>query len=114
MVAAMSLLSRTKEISKKKGISIEKLADTIGVSKSGIYQWDKHEPKPSTVEKVANVLNVSTDYLLGRTDTMSTQNQIEEVDLREAKHEILSYGGKPISDEDWAIIKRILESGISE
>ena len=68
----MTLLSRTKEIAKRRGISMESLAKQVGISKSGIYQWDKHEPKPSTIEKVATVLNVSTDYLLGRTDEMNT------------------------------------------
>ncbi|MDK1726243.1 helix-turn-helix domain-containing protein [Dellaglioa algida] len=99
----MSLLSRTKEISKKKGISIEKLADTIGVSKSGIYQWDKHEPKPSTVEKVANVLNVSTDYLLGRTDVMNISPQEQEqIDMKDMLQDnrILSFDGKPIPEKD--------------
>lgn len=93
---------------------MEKLANQVGISKSGIYQWDNHEPKPSTIDKVADVLNVSTDYLLGRTDVPNSDISNTEIDLRDAKHEILSYGGKPISDEDWAIIKRILESGISE
>lgn len=110
----MTLLSRTKEIAKRRGISMEKLANRVGISKSGIYQWDSHEPKPSTIDKVADVLNVSTDYLLGRTDVPNSDVNNEEIDLRDAKHEILSYGGKPISDEDWAVIKRILESGISE
>ncbi|MGL5900675.1 MAG: helix-turn-helix domain-containing protein [Lactobacillaceae bacterium] len=110
----MTLLSRTKEIAKRRGISMEKLANQVGISKSGIYQWDNHEPKPSTIDKVADVLNVSTDYLLGRTDVPNSDTGNAEIDLRDAKHEILSYGGKPISDEDWAVIKRILESGISE
>jgi len=110
----MTLLSRTKEIAKRRGISMEKLANQVGISKSGIYQWDNHEPKPSTIDKVADVLNVSTDYLLGRTDVPNSDVNNKEIDLRDAKHEILSYGGKPISDEDWAVIRRILESGISE
>lgn len=110
----MTLLSRTKEIAKRRGISMEKLANQVGISKSGIYQWNNHEPKPSTVDKVADALNVSTDYLLGRTDIPTSNIDKNEIDLKEARHEILSYGGKPISDEDWAVIKRILESGISE
>jgi len=35
----MTLLSRTKEIAKKRGMSMESLANKVGISKSGIYQW---------------------------------------------------------------------------
>lgn len=110
----MSIYSRTKEVANLRKISLADVEIKAGLSEKSLYKWKQSTPKADNLEKVANVLNVSVDYLLGRTDSMNTPNQIEEVDLRDAKHEILSYGGKPISDEDWAIIKRILESGISE
>ena len=97
----MTLLSRTKEIAKGRGISMELLAKQVGISKSGIYQWDKHEPKPSTVEKVATVLNVSTDYLLGRSDDM---NAFSNPDSDEAsglgQSIMMAFDGKDIPDED--------------
>lgn len=108
----MTLLSRTKETAKMRGISIEKLANKVGISKSGIYQWDIHEPKPSTISKVANVLHVSTDYLLGRTDEMnlSTTDSQKEVDIKDAlEHDImLAFDGKPISDKYKRIILELL------
>ncbi len=95
----MTLLSRTKEIAKKRGMSMESLANKVGISKSGIYQWDKHEPKPSTIQKVADVLNVSTDYLLGRTDEMNparSNNELSGFD----EEIMMAFDGKPIPDED--------------
>ncbi|MGO3380223.1 MAG: helix-turn-helix domain-containing protein [Lactococcus cremoris] len=96
----MTLLSRTKEIAKKRGMSMESLANKVGISKSGIYQWDKHEPKPSTIQKVADVLHVSTDYLLGRTDEMNvtTVETVKKADLDDDEL-LLSFQGKDITPE---------------
>jgi len=112
----MTLLSRTKDIVKKRGISMERLAKEIGISKSGIYQWDAHEPKPSTINKAADFLHVSVDYLMERTDDPSqylseTERMTSNIDLKEAKNNgaILSWGGVDIDDDDMEIIKRILE-----
>lgn len=109
----MTLLSRTKEIAKKRGMSMESLANKVGISKSGIYQWDKHEPKPSTIQKVADVLHVSTDYLLGRTDEMNpslANNKPTEVDIKKAIEQdiTLAFDGKPISDKYKRIIIELL------
>ena len=109
----MTLLSRTKEIAKKRGMSMESLANKVGISKSGIYQWDKHEPKPSTIHKVADVLHVSTDYLLGRTDEMNpslANNKPTEVDIKKAIEQdiMLAFDGKPISDKYKRIIIELL------
>lgn len=96
----MTLLSRTKEIAKKRGMSMESLANKVGISKSGIYQWNKHEPKPSTIQKVADVLHVSTDYLLGRTDEMNatTVETVKKADIDDDEL-LLSFQGKDITPE---------------
>lgn len=108
----MTLLSRTKNIAKLRGLSIEKLAEQVGISKSGLYQWDKHEPKPSTIEKTASILNVSTDYLLGRTDNMNglQPNSQTEIDIKKAIENdiMLAFDGKPISDKYKRIIIELL------
>lgn len=92
---------------------MESLANKVGISKSGIYQWDKHEPKPSTIQKVADVLHVSTDYLLGRTDEMNpslANNKPTEVDIKKAIEQdiMLAFDGKPISDKYKRIIIELL------
>lgn len=108
----MTLLSRTKEIAKKRGMSMESLANKVGISKSGIYQWDKHEPKPSTIQKVADVLHVSTDYLLGRTDEMNyISDDKKQIDLKDTlDNEImLAFDGHEIPDEDKVKIREYIE-----
>ena len=102
----MTLLSRTKEIAKKRGMSMESLANKVGISKSGIYQWDKHEPKPSTIQKVADVLHVSTDYLLGRTDEM---NATSSDDLTEPQRQVAYFIDPQATKEDIEQIKKLVE-----
>lgn len=96
----MTLLSRTKELTKKRGLTIEKLADRVGIAKSSIYQWNNHEPKPSTINKVADVLDVSTDYLLGRTNQMNSyDSQSKKTDILDDSV-ILAFDGMEIPEED--------------
>ncbi|WP_338753203.1 helix-turn-helix transcriptional regulator [Leuconostoc mesenteroides] len=108
----MTLFERTKKLSKQKGWNLQTTAEKAGLSQNAIYNWKKKEPSKVSLKAVADVLGVSSDYLSGKTNVLNENKK--EIDLKDAKHEILSYGGKPISDEDWAVIKRILESGISE
>lgn len=96
----MTLLSRTKEMTKKRGLTIEMLAKEIGIAKSGIYQWDKHEPKPSVLDKTATILGVSTDYLLGRTNQMNSYDSSNKTTDIADDTLIMAFDGKPIPDED--------------
>lgn len=73
----MTLYERTESISKKRGLSLKKLAREAGLAENSIYDWKKSTPKADNLQKVANVLNVSTDYLLG-----NDKNNIEPPQLR--------------------------------
>lgn len=51
----------------------EQVADLIGVTKSAVsaYENDLRQPSYETLIRLANLYNVSTDYLLGRSDMVS-------------------------------------------
>lgn len=63
-------MNRIKEIRKKRNITQIRLSTEIEVSQETIsaYENDKAEPKLDKLVKIADFLNTSTDYLLGRTD----------------------------------------------
>lgn len=96
----MTLVSRTKEIAQQRGLSLKTVANKAGLAENAIYRWDENNPKSENLEKVADVLNVSTDYLLGRTvkehETPSKDKITELLD----KETILALDGMAISDED--------------
>ncbi|WP_432707917.1 helix-turn-helix domain-containing protein [Leuconostoc citreum] len=81
-----------------------------GLADKSIYSWDRSTPKADNLQKVADVLHVSTDYLLGRTDEMnsSTSGGPKQVDLSDDDI-IMAFNGKPISDKYRRAIKAFLE-----
>ncbi len=72
---------------KRKKISQDELAKTIGVHAPVIGRYERDEVKPSieTATKIANALNVSLDYLTGLSDleldkpTVDTITQIQQL-----------------------------------
>ena len=109
----MTLYERTINLSKQRGYSLKNLAIKAGLAENSIYDWKKSTPKADNLQKVADVLNVSTDYLLGRTDDMNpslSNNKPTEVDIKKAIEQdiMLAFDGKPISDKYKRIIIELL------
>ncbi len=66
----MDITNRIKETAKQKGVSIPMLEDQCGLGRNTIYKWDQSPPSVTKVEKVADLLDVSIDYLVkGRDHT---------------------------------------------
>lgn len=62
--------NRIKILREEKGLKQEDLAKEMSVSPStiGMYEINKREPNNELVLKLAEFFNVSTDYLLGKSD----------------------------------------------
>lgn len=76
-------MNRLKFLRNEKGENLEKIAKYLDVSIQTIsnYENEKREMTPDTIIKLAEYFNVSTDYLLGKSDIRN----IEE-DFRFAYH----------------------------
>lgn len=59
---------RIKELAKKRGLSINSLEEKMGYSRNTIYALKRNKPGSEKLQEIADYFNVSTDYLLGRTD----------------------------------------------
>lgn len=61
---------RLKELREKKGISQRELAKMLGFSQGTVGNWESGIRKPTykTLYKIADLFNVSVDYLMGNTD----------------------------------------------
>lgn len=64
----MNTLDRIKLLAKQRDVTIKELAANIGIGENSIYRWDKTSPASDKLQKVADYFDVSTDYLLGRTE----------------------------------------------
>lgn len=103
----MTVFERIKEVSKTRGMSLLQLNDKAGLKKNVIYSWKTKQPSAEKLKAVSEVLGVSTDYLLGKTDNPSATNKPKEVDI-EDENILMTFDGKPIPEEDMEIIKRLL------
>lgn len=74
----MSLLEKIQYLCEEIGISVPKLEQTLGFGKGSIYKWSKSSPTIDKLEKVANYLKVSLDYLLDRGNVFDLGPYIEE------------------------------------
>lgn len=96
----MSIFERVKEIADLRKISLQTLAEQSNMGINSIYGWKTKKPSIDKISAVADVLNVSTDYLLGRTDEMN-ETKIEKVKKADIDDDelLLSFQGKDITPE---------------
>lgn len=61
---------RLKKQRKAKSISQIEMASKLGITRQGYshYETDRNEPDHKTLVKIAEILECSVDYLLGRSD----------------------------------------------
>ena len=64
----MSLLENVKELVSQRKMTVAELERKLDFSQGSIRHWDKTYPGVDKVQKVAEYFDVSTDYLLGRSD----------------------------------------------
>ncbi len=96
----MTLVSRTKEMAQQRGLSLKTLASKAGLAENAIYRWDDNNPKSENLEKVADILHVSTDYLLGRTDEMNATSCDKKVADILDDETILAFDGMEIEESE--------------
>ncbi|MDQ8481050.1 helix-turn-helix transcriptional regulator [Enterococcus faecium] len=71
----MTTFDRVKQLADNQKISIVELEEKLGFGRNSLYSWKTKTPNGDRLKKVADYFNVSTDYLLGRTDNPSTKNE---------------------------------------
>lgn len=61
---------RLKIVRNQAGLSQKSLAEQLYVTQQSVWKWEMNEssPNPETVAKIAEIFNVSADYLLGITE----------------------------------------------
>lgn len=77
-------MERLKELRKSKKLTLKELGKMVGASESTIslYESGKRQPDYSTLQRFADVFEVTTDYLLGREDAPSkADEELQDVDF---------------------------------
>ena len=118
------IYERIKELSKVRGISINKLENELKMAKGYLSKIDKVKPSNERLMSIADYFNVSLEYLLTgeekaeNTSALSTRN---ERDIEKALQETLDkldsqdglmFDGEALDDETKELLKISLEGAI--
>jgi transcriptional regulator with XRE-family HTH domain len=103
----MGIGNKIKVLRQEKRYKQAELAARVGVSRLmlGKYERNKATPSAETLQKVAQVLEVSTDYLLSDVENDETSPNFGDQTLRKYFEEI-----DKMSDEERGHVKFILDA----
>ncbi|GMA06982.1 transcriptional regulator [Tetragenococcus halophilus subsp. flandriensis] len=101
---------KIKELRKSKKFTQKDVAEKIGITRPAYtaYEIGKRQPDFETLQKIADLYEVSIDYLLGREEIESLP-QYTSVDLDKMLDSAMSFDGKPMTDNDREVIRAYLE-----
>lgn len=103
--------NRIAELREQKGWTQEQLATSIGITRAALshYEKNRREPDFETLTQLANLFQVSVDYLIGRTDHSAypldrdVQQFVDDLELSDAeilKKFNLMIDGRKLTDEE--------------
>ena len=106
------IIERLKKLRKEGKLTQKDIATFLNISQPAYQQFESGKKKMNleTMEKLADFFNVSTDYLLGKTDFPDLDL---EVDIDNAIDNSVAYDGTPITDNYREIIKNFLKDYFS-
>lgn len=123
---------RIQILREEKNLKQKDLAEMAGITEATLsrYENGKREPRGEIVSRLANALNVSTDYLLGRTPIQETnidnkltekdkkdiQKDLKEImdEYREQKDGSKYYNGVELQDEDFDYLELAMEVALEK
>lgn len=104
---------KVRELAKKQGLSLNQVEEKLGYSKNTLYSLKRQKVSSERLQEIADYFNVSTDYLLGRTDNPIIAGDAvakTEIDLKKDAAESFFYDGHELNDEDLDLISSLLEA----
>ena len=106
------LVNRIIDLREKRDWNQTELGRKIGLEKSAMNKIENGTRRVSTEElqKLAEVFNVTTDYLLGRNQTpeWATKEDIIELDKLLESNSNMAYGGETLTPEQLQRVRDVL------
>ena len=98
----MAFAERLKELRKQAHLTQVELAKRLGIGQSSYADWERGKKKPTqdNLVKIAQVLNVSVDYLVGSSEEKS--DDLDNIEL------LFRMNSKGLTDEEKVIFKKEL------
>lgn len=101
---------RIRKRRKTLNITATRLGEMIGVSQAAVTAYESGTRKPNIeyLHKLADALETSADYLIGRTNDSSPKGRDDEI-AEIIKNNDFHYNGEKLSEEDLQLFIKILE-----
>lgn len=98
----MEFSERLKELRKQAHLTQVELASKLGIVQSSYADWERGKKKPTqeNLVKIAQILNVSVDYLVGNSEEKN--DELDNIEL------LFRMNSKGLSDEEKRIFKKEL------
>lgn len=98
----MEFSERLKELRKQAHLTQVELASKLGVVQSSYADWERGKKKPTqdNLVKIAQILNVSVDYLVG--NSQDTSDELDNIEL------LFRMNSKGLTEEEKKIFKKEL------
>jgi transcriptional regulator with XRE-family HTH domain len=105
----MSVGNRIKELRTKRGFMQSDMSERLKMGRANYSHIENSRVSPSgdVLDLIANILNTSTDYLLGRTDDASIKplSKIKNPDIR-----AISRASDKMTDEQAEQLRKVAEA----
>lgn len=98
----MEFSERLKTLRKQAQLTQVDVAEKLGISQPAYASWERGIKKPTqeNLVKIAQILNVSVDYLVGNSD--NTEDELDNIEL------LFRMNSKGLTDEEKVIFKKEL------
>ena len=100
----MEFSERLKNLRKQAHLTQVDVAEKLGISQPAYASWERGAKKPTqdNLVKIAQVLNVSIDYLVGNSDEYLKEDELDNVEL------LFRMNSNGLTEEEKAIFKKEL------
>lgn len=98
----MEFSERLKNLRKQAGLTQVDVAGELGISQQAYASWERGVKRPTqeNLVKIAQILNVSVDYLVGNSEEKS--DELDNIEL------LFRMNSKGLTDEEKVIFKKEL------
>ena len=98
----MEFSERLKDLRKQAELTQVEVAEKLGISQPAYASWERGAKKPTqeNLVKIAQILNVSVDYLIGNSEEES--NELDNIEL------LFRMNSKGLTEEEKEIFKKEL------
>lgn len=98
----MEFSERLKNLRKQAHLTQVDVAEKLGISQPAYASWERGVKKPTqdNLVKIAQILNVSVDYLVG--NLQETSDELDNIEL------LFRMNSKGLTDEEKAVFKKEL------